>query len=102
MRPSRMLTAVFLLVAVQWTTPLAAQDTHELLLEPGNVHWGYYDAGIEPVVTIRSGDQVYLETLLARGLERLAQQTYSLLLQRSVWLPDGRRRRIEEEYYAAL
>ena len=72
MRPSSTLSVFLVLVVGQWTTPLSAQDGHELLLEPGNVHWGYYDASIEPVVTIRSGDQVYLETLLARGLERLA------------------------------
>ena len=53
-------------------TSASAQTTHEIPLEPGNVHWGYYDASVAPVLTIRSGDRVYLETLLARGLSRLA------------------------------
>jgi acetamidase/formamidase len=49
----------------------AAQEAHELRLVPGNVHWGYYDAALDPVLTVRSGDQVLVETFIARGLERL-------------------------------
>jgi len=71
MRPSRVLSAFLMVFAVVWAAPASAQSRHELPLEPQNVHWGYYDASIEPVLTIRSGDQVYLETLLARGLGRL-------------------------------
>ncbi len=52
--------------------PLAAQGTtHRLPLTPANIHWGYYDASLEPAVRIRSGDRVYFENLLARGLGRL-------------------------------
>lgn len=51
--------------------PAAAQTTHDLPLVPANVHWGYYDAALAPVLTIRSGDRVRLETLVARGLDRL-------------------------------
>ena len=72
MRPTRMLPALLMVLSPMWTTPTSAQVRHELRLEPQNIHWGYYDASIEPVVRIRSGDTVYLETLLARGLERLA------------------------------
>lgn len=55
------------------TSPVAGQQpvTHELLLAPENVHWGYYDASISPAVTIDSGDRVRVETLVARGLERV-------------------------------
>ncbi len=70
----RSMTALLLVLRAAWTAPvtLSAQTvTHELRLEPQNVHWGYYDASIEPVVTVQSGDRVYLETLLARGLGRL-------------------------------
>ena len=72
MRSTRMLPALLMVLSPIWTTPTLAQVRHELRLEPQNIHWGYYDASIEPVVRIRSGDTVYLETLLARGLERLA------------------------------
>ena len=72
MRSISVLPAFLLVVGSGFTAPLSAQARHELLLEPQNVHWGYYDASIKPVLTISSGDEVYLETLLARGLERLA------------------------------
>ena len=44
--------------------------THDLRLLPGNVHWGYYDASIRPVLRIASGDTVRVETMVARGLQR--------------------------------
>jgi len=50
---------------------LPAQRTHELALTPANVHWGYYDASIKPVLTIASGDSVRVETMVARGLDRV-------------------------------
>ena len=46
-------------------------ETHELKLTPANVHWGYYDARLKPVLKIASGDTVRVETMLAGGLERL-------------------------------
>lgn len=45
--------------------------THELKLVPANVHWGYYDARVKPVLRVASGDTVHVETMVARGLERL-------------------------------
>ncbi len=58
--------------------PAAAADLgaqqpseHFLPLTPDNIHWGYYDASLEPALTIRSGDRVRFENMLARGLERL-------------------------------
>ncbi|MDA0330015.1 MAG: acetamidase/formamidase family protein [Gemmatimonadetes bacterium] len=64
-----MLLAVTILAA----EPAAAQGrtTHQLPLTPENIHWGYYDASLEPVLTVRSGDRIYFENMLARGLERL-------------------------------
>jgi len=46
-------------------------QTHELKLTPANVHWGYYDARLTPVLKIASGDTVRVETMVAGGLERL-------------------------------
>src|SRR5690606_33944088 len=52
-------------------TASSAQTTHRLPLTPENIHWGYYDATLEPVLRIRSGDRVAFDNMLARGLERL-------------------------------
>src|SRR5712692_3092572 len=46
-------------------------ETHELKLTPANVHWGYYDARLKPVLRIASGDTVRVETMVAGGLERV-------------------------------
>ena len=37
--------------------PLAAQ-VREVKLIPANVHWGYYDARLKPVLTIQAGETV--------------------------------------------
>ena len=42
----------------------AAAQTHELNLAPGNVHWGNFDARVEPALRIASGDTVRVETML--------------------------------------
>ncbi len=49
----------------------ARAETHDLKLTPANVHWGYYDARLKPVLKIASGDTVRVETMLAGGLDRL-------------------------------
>lgn len=47
------------------TTPLAASETkaktHQLQSTPDTVHWGYFDGGLPPVLTIDSGDRVVIE-----------------------------------------
>src|SRR5690349_1087735 len=45
--------------------------SHDLKLTSANVHWGYYDARVKPVLKIASGDTVRVETMVAGGLERL-------------------------------
>lgn len=44
---------------------------HELPVTPANIHWGYYDATVPPVLTIASGDRVNVQTMIAGGLGRL-------------------------------
>ena len=44
---------------------------HDVPLAPANVHWGYYDARVPPVLHITSGDEIRVETMVAGGLERL-------------------------------
>ena len=64
---------VFLSIVL--TTHVAAfqnpRQQHELPLAARNVHWGYYSGSLDPALRIASGDRVRVETLLARGLERL-------------------------------
>lgn len=48
-----------------------AGRTHELPLAPQHVHWGYYDARVPPAIRVASGDRVRVETMVARGVERL-------------------------------
>src|SRR5215470_1208569 len=50
---------------------LTQSKTHDLKLEPKNIHWGYYDASLAPVLRIASGDSVRVETMVAGGLQRL-------------------------------
>src|SRR5262249_11980552 len=49
----------------------AQNKTHDLPLKPENVEWGYYDGSVKPVLRIAPGDTVRVETMVARGLERL-------------------------------
>lgn len=48
-----------------------ATRTHDLKLLPETVHWGYYDAAVKPVLRVASGDTLRIETMVARGLQRL-------------------------------
>src|SRR5438094_8375884 len=63
-------------VSVAWVLAAAfpvAQTprTHDLKLLPENVHWGYYDPTVKPVLRVASGDTIRVETMVARGLQRL-------------------------------
>jgi len=48
-----------------------APRVHELPVTPANIHWGYYDARVSPVLRIVSGDRVNVQTMIAGGLGRL-------------------------------
>lgn len=65
--------AVVMFSAPGLATAASAQSgrLHDLPLTPENIHWGYYDASLVPVLTVRSGDRVRFDNMLARGLERL-------------------------------
>ena len=45
-------------IALTSALALAQARTHDLRLLPQNVHWGYYDASLKPVLRIASGDTV--------------------------------------------
>ena len=53
------------------SSAVAAGPARELKLIPSNVHWGYYDSRLKPVLRVASGDTVRVETMLAGGLDRL-------------------------------
>jgi acetamidase/formamidase len=64
-------TAVVLSIILGAVVSAQPGRTHDLELRPENVHWGYYDASVKPVLRISSGDTVRVETMVARGLPRL-------------------------------
>ena len=68
-----MRTFVFVGIASLVTAALgvAQAPIHELKLLPQNVHWGYYDATVKPVLRVPSGATVRVETMIARGLQRV-------------------------------
>ncbi|GGF21254.1 acetamidase/formamidase family protein [Hymenobacter cavernae] len=45
--------------------------THQLKVTPSTVAWGYYDAAAKPVLRIKSGDAVDVETLITNSPTRL-------------------------------
>src|SRR3954471_19347338 len=68
---NRMALLVGSALALASVRPIAQSRTHDLRLLPKNVHWGYYDPSVKPVLRIASGDTVRVETMIARGLPRL-------------------------------
>jgi acetamidase/formamidase len=61
---------LLVMAAASFASPQSAR-THELKLLPENVHWGYYDGAVKPVLRVASGDRVRVETMVAGGLQRL-------------------------------
>ncbi len=62
-RPSaRLLVCCGALLAT--TAGHGAQQVHRLEPSPATVTWGYYEASVRPVLTVRSGDTVVVRSLL--------------------------------------
>jgi acetamidase/formamidase len=60
----------FLLISVM--TLAAAQGAdYQLKATPGNVAWGYYWSAAKPVLRIKSGDTVTIQTMITNSPERL-------------------------------
>lgn len=70
MRRSLLAGALLLFSAVA-ARPQQVSRTHDLKLLPENVHWGYYDPAVKPVLRVTSGDTIRVETMVARGVQRL-------------------------------
>jgi acetamidase/formamidase len=63
--------ACLALLAATYYAMAQSRQPHELKLTPQNVHWGYYDATLKPVLRVASGDTIRVETMVAGGLARL-------------------------------
>ena len=60
-----------LLAAILCLTALEAFGQHQLKPSPKTVAWGYYDASTPPVLRIKSGDTVEIQTLITSSPARL-------------------------------
>jgi acetamidase/formamidase len=49
------------------------QATHTLKATPSTVAWGYYDAKAKPVLTVKPGDTVELQTVITSSPKRLEE-----------------------------
>src|SRR5436190_1301798 len=61
----------FLLVALFFVIANAQESTYQLKPTPKTVAWGYYDASTPPVLRIKSGDTVEVQTLITSSPTRL-------------------------------
>jgi acetamidase/formamidase len=61
----------FLLVALLFVIANAQESTYQLKPTPKTVAWGYYDASTPPVLRIKSGDTVEVQTLITSTPTRL-------------------------------
>src|SRR5438128_6917045 len=50
---------------------MSAQSRHTLKPTPKTVAWGYYDAKTPPVLRVKSGDTVEIQTLITSSPKRL-------------------------------
>src|ERR1700747_3264298 len=62
-----------LLAAFPLSSQIAAQATHTLRPTPKTVAWGYYDAKAAPVLRVKSGDTVEIQTLITNSPKRLEE-----------------------------
>src|ERR1051325_11136444 len=76
---SQWITPLTVCVGLLVSFPLQAQqpksepNTHVLKPTPKTVVWGYYDAASKPVLKIKSGDTVEVQTIMAGSPARLKE-----------------------------
>src|SRR5712692_9616477 len=58
-------------ILVSATSLFAQQTTYTLKPTPKTVAWGYYDAKTPPVLRVKSGDTVEIQTLITNSPKRL-------------------------------
>jgi acetamidase/formamidase len=54
------------------------RTVHQLLCTPDTVHWGFFDASLCPAATVRSGDEIEIDSVNGAPLE-LADSPFELL-----------------------
>src|SRR4030088_1615757 len=54
-----------------WAQQPSSQATHMLKPTPKTIAWGYYDASTPPVLRVKSGDSVEIQTLITSSPKRL-------------------------------
>jgi acetamidase/formamidase len=64
-------TTILLVCALCFTAIEAAAQEHQLKATPKTIAWGYYDASTPPVLRIKSGDTVEIQTLITSSPTRL-------------------------------
>ena len=70
--PSVSIRSFFVAALAFWLAkPLTAQEKVTLKATPKTVAWGYYDAKAAPVLRVKSGDTVEIETLITSSPKRL-------------------------------
>ena len=69
----RILLAVLMAVFVL-SKQAEAQATYTLKATPKTVAWGYYDAKAVPVLRVKSGDTVEIQTLITNSPKRLEDE----------------------------
>src|SRR5260221_11759083 len=65
------LGAAFFVLAASSVVQVNAQATYSLKATPKTVAWGYYDAKATPVLRVKSGDTVEIQTLITNSPKRL-------------------------------
>lgn len=83
---------VLLLFACLSASHAMAQQTHELKASPKTVVWGYHDASTPPVLRIKSGDIVKIESAMIASPEMLVE----------VGLPPEEVRAVDREIHAKI
>ena len=71
MRPTPLSLGVLVLASSLCGQSLDAQATYTLKPTPKTVVWGYYDAKATPVLRVKSGDTVEIQTLITNSPKRL-------------------------------
>jgi len=71
METVRFYAAFVVLLALITAVPAVAQEKVTLKATPKTVAWGYYDAKTAPVLHVKSGDTVEIETLITSSPKRL-------------------------------
>ena len=62
---------IFLPSSIFFAEQARPQATHSLKPTPKTVAWGYYDAKAAPVLRVKSGDTVEIQTLITNSPKRL-------------------------------